>query len=426
MARLDLVKIICIVVIGVGLLIPLAMIRGLVQERSKFRDAARADIARAWTGPQWLLGPVLSAPVKLAEGYGRIHKFPESLTIRATLHTEMRKRGLYSIPVYLTRLEIEGEFDTTGLDASEDVILSLAIADNRGIVQQPTLTWGDATSEFVPGSGLPQLANGIHARVPVFPGENEGRRSFSIELELRGMSSLEFAPVGRDTRVELHGVWPHPSFTGRFLPVQYSIENDQFDADWHVPHIASDAQQTLDELNAGRIERLRQGTFGVELFNPIDRYHQSMRAVKYGILFVILTFTAFFLVELTRDLRLHPIHYLLVGFGLTIFFLLLISLSEHVAFWIAYLLAALACIGQIAGYLVAVLGRVASGIRFGALLGGLYGMLYMILLSEDNALLMGSLLLFLALATVMYVTRRLDWYSIGDTRRPTTPLEPEA
>jgi inner membrane protein len=125
------------------------------------------------------------------------------------------------------------------------------------------------------------------------------------------------------------------------------------------------------------------------------------------------------LIELTRDLRLHPVHYLLVELALTIFFLRLISLSEHVEFWIAYLVAALACAGQVSLYLVAVLGRVASGVRSGALLGGLYGMLYVILLSEDNALLMGSLLLFLALASVMFITRRLDWYSIGGTRRST-------
>lgn len=332
-------------------------------------------------------------PDSSAVRYGRVHRFPESLEIHATLRTEMRRRGLYEIPVYFTQLEIKGEFDTAGLETPEDVYLSLALADNRGIVQPPTLTWGDATASFVPGSGLPQLDNGIRASVPILPGQEGSRAKFSISLELRGMSSLEFTPVGRNTRVELHGDWPHPSFKGRFLPVQYDVENDQFDASWHIPHIASGARQTLDELNAGRIERLRQNTFGVELFNSVDRYHQSLHAVKYGILFVILTFTAFFLVELTRDLRLHPIHYLLVGLALTIFFLLLISLSEHVEFWIAYLLAALACAGQISAYLVAVLGRVASGIRFGALLGGLYGMLYVILLSEDNALWMGSLLL---------------------------------
>ena len=151
--------------------------------------------------------------------------------------------------------------------------------------------------------------------------------------------------------------------------------------------------------------------------DPVDVHTQADRASKYGILFVVLTFTGFLLFELVRQLRIHPLQYLMVGLALAIFFLLLVSLSEHIAFWKAYLVSTLACIGLQAVYLAHVLGRWTRGLGFAALLGLLYGALYGLLVSEDNALLMGSLLLFGLLALAMVFTRRVDWYALGSQRR---------
>jgi len=420
-------KIVAVIVITIGLLIPLALIGGLIQERTRYRAEARADIARSWTGAQDLLGPLLVVPARRSgsaeEGEDRyLFVLPETLEIRASLRTETRRRGLYAVPVYYTQLAISGEFDlsqatlaggTAGAELDPDLaFLALSFSDNRGIVAQPKLVWAGGVRELSSGSMLSSRTEGVHAFVgPLDPG-SEARYPFQIDVELRGMETLQFAPAGRNTRVVMDAGWSHPSFVGRFLPVEYEIDAERFTAEWRVSGLAAGRPQTW--FGGGRkVAELLGNTFGVSLINTVDIYQQAMRSVKYGHLIVLLTFTAFFLVEMVRRLRLHPLQYLLVGLALVIFFLLLLALSEHMAFGIAYLVAAIACVGLIAFYTASTLGRAANVAGLTATLGGLYGMLYAILQSEDNALLMGSLVLFFALAAVMLVTRRFDWYRLG-------------
>jgi len=231
-----------------------------------------------------------------------------------------------------------------------------------------------------------------------------------LSFTLAGTQGLEVVPVADDTRVQIASAWPHPSFTGDFLPVQRSVRADGFDAQWAVSSLASQAQTQLQQLKTAdtRLDALR-----VELIDPVDVYTLADRASKYGILFVVLTFVGFGLFELIRRLPIHPLQYLLVGLALAMFFLLLLSLSEHVAFWIAYVVSALACIGVQLVYLSGVLRSWARAAGFAAGLSALYGALYGLLVSEDNALLMGALLLFGVLALIMWVTRRVDWYALS-------------
>jgi inner membrane protein len=412
------IKAAAVLAILFGLLIPLSMIRGLVEERTRYRDDARNDIARSWTGVQTLIGPVLVIPSQ----DDSLFVLPETLDVKATLQTETRKRGLYSLPVYQARIEISGEFDLARIAGAGDAVLGVALADNRGLIRPPTLQWAGHEREFASGSMLPASGGGVHAVLGTVDPAHPGRYAFQMSLELRGMETLQFVPVGNDTRVRLDAAWPHPSFVGRFLPVAYDVNGDRFTSEWRVSGLATEAERSWRGKREGTVASL-SSTFGVSLITPVDIYQQALRSVKYACLIVVLTFTAFLLVEVARRLMLHPVHYLLVGLALVLFFVLLLALSEHLDFGMAYLIAMIACVGLISAYAASILGSLANSAIVTLILGALYGMLYVILMSEDYALLMGCLLLFGALAAVMLVTRHVDWYGLGP-RDPTPRPEP--
>ena len=232
-------------------------------------------------------------------------------------------------------------------------------------------------------------------------------------LNLQGMERLEFVPIGRDTLVDLHSLWPHPSFVGRFLPEQRAVTDAGFQARWRTSYFATNVEQLLNQCGQRACDALLENALGVTFMQPVDIYLQTERAVKYGMLFIGLTFAAFFLFELFKSLAIHPIQYALVGIALAIFYLLLLSLSEHLRFGISYLIAAVACVGLLAFYAAYLLRSLRRAVGFATLLGSLYAVLYVLLQLEDYALLMGSLLLFTIVAAVMILTRKVDWYQLG-------------
>ena len=256
--------------------------------------------------------------------------------------------------------------------------------------------------------------SGMHAPLPKLDAAAAHDHAFEMQLLVRGMERIAFAPLGKDTRVALNSPWPHPSFIGRYLPVDHSVTDAGFSANWLASSFSGDINTALSECAAGKCTSLVNNTFGVSLLQPVDIYLQAERSIKYGVLFLSLTFTLFFLYEVTRQLAVHPVQYLLVGLALAIFFLLLVSLSERLPFGVAYSVAAAACSLVLAGYVSGVLRSAGSGALFAGLLGVLYATLYLIIRSEDNALLMGSLLLFLVLSAVMMVTRHMDWYAVSE------------
>ncbi|MDH5600193.1 MAG: cell envelope integrity protein CreD [Gammaproteobacteria bacterium] len=422
------------------LLIPLSMIEEVVSERSYFRDHASRSIAQSWTGKQKIIGPVLVVPyiqyykqrewdknlkVYQERKYSRTKKvylLPEKLSINGEIITENRKRGLYNVPVYSSDLDIKGIFNNKDIIKLSKKIgnnikwkksyLSVIVSDIRGISEQPQLSWNNKQYEFLSGSAFEQQGNGMHAMLNILTSAKEQRYPFSFKVNIKGMESIQFSAVGKSTNVDIKANWPHPSFIGRYLPSTRNISQENFDANWKLSSFSSDMPRLIKNCQKNDCQRFLNNTFGVELINSVDIYHKTERSVKYAILFISLAFITFFLFEIMKNLRLHPMQYLLVGLSLSFFYLLLISLSEHMAFAYAYSIATAANVITLGVYISAILKSWQRSAGFTAMITLLYSMLYAILVSEDNALLMGSLLFFSILSLVMFVTRKIDWYEV--------------
>lgn len=419
------------------LLIPLLLIRGTIAERERYRDQAIERVAQSRAGAQSLIGPVRVLPwtqqreVEVVEAgmrkselrteHGYDLQMPRQLRIQGELRPDERRVGLFRVPVYSWHARVQAEFADAAYAAVPGRVygrpyLALGIADVRGLVGTPNLRVDGRALPLHAGSlALEGASKGLHAMLSPLGQPQQGTlaegRRVELEFVLDGTRSLSVVPVGDDTRVSLASTWPHPLFGGSFAPNERHIDDAGFKADWAVSSLASAAQEQLRRdlrSDGGAVEALE-----VALVDPVDVYTQVDRASKYGILFVLLTFVGFALFELIRRLRIHPLQYLLVGLALAIFFLLLLSLSEHIVFWQAYLVSALACIGLQGFYLSGVLRSWRHGLGFATLLTLLYGVLYLLLASDNNALLMGSVLLFGILAAIMWLTRKVDWYDLG-------------
>jgi len=230
----------------------------------------------------------------------------------------------------------------------------------------------------------------------------------TVTLQLTGTSRFAVVPAATATAVTLRSDWPHPSFGGRFLPLPETrtVDANGFSAQWAVSDLATDAVASV--LKGDK----QLDTLDFSMVDPINPYVLSDRAIKYGLMFIVLTFVCVGMLELLVGRRVHPVQYLLVGLAISFFFLLLLSLSEHVGFGVSYGAAAAAVVALLAFYGTAMLGHVGRGLGFGALIALLYASLYIVLIQEQAALLIGALLLFGVLTVVMVLTRRIDWYAL--------------
>lgn len=422
--------------ISLFLLVALSSIGGLTQERKHRMQEVRRNIAESYAGPQRILGPVFS--VEYRESWmGKLYNkekeswyekemvavrqaviYPKQLEYEGSLQVRERYRGIFKAHVYQSEGRITGSvaFPAIGTFQSEQnstiELLSakacLLIGDPRGISTAPVFSWGKETLEVEPGSALGVDGLGIHAELPEV-GNLPGKVfDFSLNLDVHGMGRFEFVPIASENQIKITSAWPHPSFIGDFLATNRTVSDSGFSAEWKVNGLACSAQQTMD---AGKLNKIQ--FLGVDLIDPVNPYPLTDRALKYGFLFVFITFAVFFLFELVKQLRIHPIQYGFVGLAQAIFFLLLLSLSEHIGFGWAYLSASAVTIGVIALYLCSVLKGVKRGLLFGGVMAVLYGALYGMLQSEDHALVAGSVLLFVLLAIVMLRTRNVDWYALG-------------
>jgi inner membrane protein len=430
----------------IALMFPVLLILELVSERSSRRDAAAAEVGAVWGGPQTVGGPVLTVPYRCAmsdatgrpvECLGRAHFLPESLRITGTIEPQTRTRGLFEVVVYRARLQIAGRFappDTRTIRPLpqellwDQATLSLGVTSPRGITERVPLTWDGEAFAFEPGAppvGL--FAGGLHAALRTATADGIADPvEFNLTLSLNGTRDIHFLPAGQDTTVELASAWPHPSFSGAALPDSYDSGATGFRASWRVagfgrpyPDKWSHAEPLADRLQ----QQAASAAFGVALHQPVDIYHQAERAVKYAVLFLVTTFVVAFLWEITSGVPLHPVQYLFVGFAMCVFYLLLLSISEHAGFDRAYAISAGATTLLLGWYWSWILGGTGRGTIMAATLVSLYGFLYLLLRLEDYALLAGSLGLFALLAIVMFVTRRIDWYalSLGTSREPQPP-----
>ena len=445
-------RVIAMALLTLLLLIPLALIRGLISERQGLQAEVENTIAQNLAGPQRLTGPVLIVPYVVREAIiitderGRdTKKFvdsqrqavftPERLAIDAVTGVESRHKGLYKALVFQSKTNMRAEFNVPahlGLDADKRPFsigkawLALGLSDVRGLRATPTILWDTQPQLIANGSRIDALGDGMHTELGVLDVNSARTHEAAIDIDFAGTRALAVAPLGKTTLMNMKATWPHPNFGGRFLPQSRQIDDNGFTAHWEISHLASKNDALIEKNSAAsdaESNRNRQvsalETFEVSFVEPVNIYLQAERAVKYGILFVALTFAAFFLFEILKDLRIHPLQYGLVGSALALFFLLLVSLSEHLSFLHAYLIASAACVLLIGYYLSPVLGSWRHGLVFATKLSLLYAVLYGLLLSEDNALMLGSLLLFAALATFMVLTRKINWYRLGSEDAPT-------
>lgn len=418
------------------LLIPLALVTGLISEREgRSREVAR-DVARNWGGAQTITGPYLVVPytvqVETKEGDKVVQRTsehravfqPEELDMRGDAKSDVLHRSIFDVNVYTATLGLRGRFaapDIKDVDPNaiavrwQDATFVLTLGDVAGLKEAATLKLNNRdTLPFQPSSGIPgSRIDAIHAKIAAAPsavspgGPVQGFR-FEAELHFTGSLSLNFAPAARETRVQLTSDWPHPSFGGAFLPVEREVSAEGFSAKWRIPHLARSVPQAWMATGGG-LDRFRSYHFGVTLHEPVNFYSLVTRAAKYGVLFLALAFMGVFVLELVSDKRVHPVQYLFVGIAMVFFYVLLLSLSEHIGFAAAYLTASLATGGMLATYVGASLGSVRSGLLTAAMFALLYGFLYLILMLEDYALLAGALLGFTALTAVMFATLRVDW-----------------
>lgn len=453
MRRMLLLKTLGIAVLALILLIPVAMIRDLIGERQMRRDEAVGVIAQGWGGRQVVTGPFLVVPYRRlwtevvherVEGRVReqriervqagVLRLPlDAVEANATLETSEKSRGIHKARLYAAKVELTARLALPARYGRDDAdvrngtaryewgaaSLVLGVEDPRGLRSIGPLAIDGRTVAFVPGAPGAGIERAVSAPLGVLDATRERGYVLRFAFELAGAESFAIAPLAKETQVAMRASWPHPSFHGSFLPVAHEIRADGFSARWQVSQFAAQAASRL----AGCAEEaarcaLAGEQLGVSLIEPVGVYRQLDRASKYGFLFIGLLFAAFLLFELLKSLAIHPIQYGLVGLALAMFFLLLVALSEHMAFPLAYAVATLACVGLVTVYVIRVLRGARSGLAFGAGLAALYGALYMLLNAEDHALLAGSLLMFALLAAVMVGSRRVDWYAIGGRRGP--------
>jgi inner membrane protein len=429
------------------LMIPLGLIWFLVTERESRANAVTAEVAQLWGQDQHISGPYLIVPynvkVVITQGDKQVEQLqerravflPESLNVNGEAKTEIRHRAIYDVTVYGAKLAMEGRFASPDISLADadivsvrwrDAVLAVAVSDVSGLTQGATLALGDRQMPFEPSMGLPyNTMSGIHARIAPLDAADQAPAAFDFRfaLSLNGSSSLDFAPVGRETAVRLTSNWPHPSFSGAFLPESREVRPDGFTANWRVPHLARSVPQVWSLAGHNAQYSLNQFgayQFGTQFYVPVDYYNLVNRAAKYGLMFLAVAFLAVFVLELTSGKRVHAVQYVLVGLAMILFYALLLSLAEHIGFPLAYLAAAVATGGMLSLYVGHALADAVKGLIMLCVFLILYGLLYLILRLEDYALLAGAVAGFVMLTVTMFATLRVNW-SGEDERALTAP-----
>ncbi len=441
------IKIITIAVLAGILLIPVAMVRELIDERTSNRYSVIEQIANSSSGPQKIIAPILAIPFQetttepidpenpqktrqVTREYVQ-YIIPQALKINADAKVNAKKLGIYQAQQYNSTLNFSGSLDNEEIQkrlATKNIKLLdpyiiVSISDNRGIMAANNFKLNDKEFTFKEGGNSKIFVNGIHIPLTVEDIKSlDAKNKFSFELKLQGTQNLSVAPLGKDSEFHLESNWQHPSFIGNILPINHEISEKGFSANWQSSglsnNIASQFQNLFYQTDASIENFSELPLFSVNLIETVDEYQLNERAVKYAILFIGLTFMAFLIFETMAHIRVHPVQYTLVGFALVLFYLILLAFSEHIGFDQAYLYAALASSILIGLYLCSVLKGVVRGLSFTIGLLGLYGLLFMILQSEDFALMMGASLLFIVLAAIMLVTRNIDWYELSSSLTP--------
>ncbi len=417
-------KIVSVGTLGAMLIVASWMIATVVAARQESWNQIRAGLVASWAEPQDVVGPMLRVPVKIdrTDSKGRAYVqsttawfLPEKLTVDATAGTELLRHGICKTSVYSTDMRISGVFpETIAATLAENAMrpewdkakLVLGVSDLRGIKSSLVVEWGAQKLSLEPGGENQGLKGGVlEAQLGQAP---TGAVPFAAVLKVRGSQQLGFIPLGKTTEVAVRSAWKSPEFIGPFSPDSKEVGVEGFRAAWRIQHI----NRNIPQHWIGDARDLSASRFGVDFAVPVDYYRATTRAIQYATMFIFLTLTAFFFVEFFLKQRLHPLQYLLVGAGIVLFYLLLLSLAEHLAFPLAYGLAAAAIVGVIASYTQWIFRRAKVTGMVASVLTVLYAFFYTLLQMEEYSLLLGTAGLLLALVLIMYLTRNIDWYGI--------------
>ncbi len=414
---------IIIFVMALGLWLPTYFIMNVVKERKGRQKEAIADISNKWAGRQTVTCPLLMIPYNETEKDDKANMvtlkknayfMPDKLDIQSTVFPEKRHRGIYQVAVYRSDINLNIKFNALQWQQlkipSENILwneamLILRVTDNlKGINEDIFVKWGDSNIVFTPQpSGLTNLNDAFVANIPLTTEEIAKEHSCSIKFSLNGSEQLLFTASGRENKLEMHSEWPNPSFTGVKLPDTREIKKTGFVADWKYMN------RSVPQVWKNTFYDLSASVLGADLMIPVDSYDKTERSVKYALLCIILTFAAFFLVETIYKRPLHLVQYGLAGLALVLFYTLLLSISEYTGFNLAYLLAGAATISLVTWYVGSVMRSSKLALFIGFVLAIVYSYIFIIIQLQDYALLMGSIGLFIALAIIMYFSRKLQW-----------------
>jgi inner membrane protein len=444
------VKLFSIGVLVLVLLIPTVWIDNLINERQLRANEVADEVADKWSGSQLLSGPMLVLPYfkesvvdhgpnshELVTTLEKAYFLPEQFDVTGTVAPEIRHRGIFDVVVYESAMKMKAVFRKPDLKLlsipAEDVVwrdatLVFGISDLRGITDNPLITLDDSTYTPDPSNdtgiavwqkfdptipttdyGKAKSSAGLSVKLG-WTNANDFEGHFSMDLKLKGSRRLDFLPAGKTTTVQLAGTWQDPSFDG-YLPGASEVTGSGFKANWKILHF----NRPFPQQWTGEDQQFHDATFGVRLIMPVDQYQKSTRTAKYGILVVLLTFMAFFLVEITQKVRIHPFQYILVGAALVIYYILLLSFSEHFGYNVAYTIASVATVILVGLYAGTFLER-RLAVLVTLLLAVFYGFIFVIILQQDFSLLLGSVGLFLIVGMLMYFSRKINWYRSSEVR----------
>jgi len=429
-----LLRILLLAFLTILLQIPISSIQSLIFEREQAEISAVTDVQGKWGLQQKITGPMLMLPYKL--NYSDVDQnnaliqvaetrqlivFPEVLDVNAQIQSDTRYRGVFQVPLYQSDVMLRGNFskpDLSSLGIEEKNVLwaqaklLVLVSDARAIQEQAVLKWNNESFKFVPGSDT--ITSNLPGYNVKLPGLDPALASydFSISLKLNGSTAMFISPLGKDSSIKMQSDWIDPSFQGNLLPTKRSLDGGGFSAEWRIPYLGRNFPQ-LTKNFMEISDSVFKSQVGVELITPVDNYRMVERSIKYDVLFFVLTFVVIWLFEVLNGLRVHFVQYLFIGMALCIFYLLELSLSEHIGFYAAYAVATLAVVGLITSYSLVVVKTKKRAALIGAGLLAFYAYLLSLLQEQNYALLVGSLGLLLLLSIIMYVTRQLNWFELG-------------
>jgi len=428
-------KLVAITFLMLLMLIPASMIQSIISERQSLRRQTISEVSQKWANRQSINGPILTIPITYEERYTddddneKVKEYikyfqilPDDLSINGQIDPTRLRRSIYEVVVYESDLDISGAFtinkpmDKNNLKKIhyDQAFMTIGISDLRGIKNQITVKWSNQELEVEPGSKVPELIrSGITVLLPDLSDMIENQFNFQMKVDLQGSQNISFTPLGKTTDITMTSEWPSPSFNGAFLPDERDVSESGFSAQWQVLQLNRNYPQFW--LGNDYNVNIRESSFGIDLLLPVNDYQKSMRSAKYGVMTIALTFLMFFIIEILHKRKIHPFQYTLVGFALLLFYILLISISEHLNFNKAYIISSIAVIGMITLYSMTVFKKNKLSVMLMAILSAVYGFIFTTMQLTEYALLMGSVGLAVILALTMYFTRNVNWYKLNET-----------